>query len=146
MVFGDLSQDRVRNTEFDWDKILSFEGDSGPYVQYTIVRCRSLLRKFGAEVTWNFKRELNDPAEIKLMTSLLQLDHIFAVAFRTFKPNLLAQYLLELCGDFSQFYQRCRVLDEDLDVTRSRMALVSATEKVLVKGLEVLNIESPEVM
>ncbi len=150
IIFNDLLQDRNRNTEFDWDKVLSFEGDSGPYLQYTVVRCRSLLKKFATEVgtplNWDFQREYAEPAEIKLMITLLQLDHILQVSFKNFKPNLLAQYLLELSADFSQFYLKCRILGESPEVAMSRICLVSAMEKVLVKGLDVLNIEAPDQM
>ncbi|MGZ3798235.1 MAG: arginine--tRNA ligase, partial [Pseudobdellovibrionaceae bacterium] len=146
VIFNDLVNDRVKNVEFDWDRILSVEGDSGPYVQYTVVRCKSILRKYGKEILAEAPRELAAEEERKLVYQLLQFEEILTGAYRQFKPNILAQYLLELCGSFSHFYHKCRILGESPEVESSRIALVAATEKILIQGLKLLNIEAPEAM
>lgn len=146
VVFNDLVNDRVKNVDFDWDRIVSTEGDSGPYVQYTSVRCKSLVRKYGREISFELPRTLSTPEEERLVFSLLQFEHLIEVAYRQFKPNVIAQYLLELCGHFSHFYHKNRILGEAPEIEASRMALVAATQKVLVEGLGLLNIESPEAM
>lgn len=146
VIFNDLVNDRMKNVEFDWDRILSVEGDSGPYVQYTAVRCRSILRKFAKAVPKQASLEMTQEEERKLVFQLLQFEDILTGAYKQFRPNILAQYLLELCASFSHFYHKCRILGEDPEVESSRIALVAATERVLVQGLKILNIEAPEAM
>ncbi|MCX7978193.1 MAG: arginine--tRNA ligase [Bdellovibrionaceae bacterium] len=147
IIFNDLVNDRVKGVDFDWDRVLNMEGDSGPYVQYTNVRCRSLLRKAGRPVGFESPQKiLVHPDEQRLLFLLLQFDHIVATAWRLRKPNIVAQYLLDLCGAFSHFYHNCRILGEAQDVETSRLSLVAATNRILTRGLALLNIESPEVM
>jgi arginyl-tRNA synthetase len=146
VIFNDLVNDRVKNVEFDWDRILSVEGDSGPYVQYTVVRCKSILRKYGKMIPVEAPLEMAAEEERKLVYQLLQFEDILSGAYRQFKPNILAQYLLELCGSFSHFYHKCRILGEVAEVEASRITLVAATEKILIQGLKLLNIEAPDAM
>jgi arginyl-tRNA synthetase len=146
VFFNDLMNDRSKDVEFDWDKITSTDGDSGPYVQYTAVRCKSILRKYGKAVPQKPVKALDSPEEEKLIYWLLRFPEVLEASFEQFKPNILAQYLLELCSQFSHFYHKCRILGEPPDVENSRICLVAATEKVLVHGLRILNIESPEAM
>ncbi|HPI39219.1 MAG TPA: arginine--tRNA ligase [Pseudobdellovibrionaceae bacterium] len=146
VIFNDLVNDRSKNVEFDWDRAISIEGDSGPYVQYTVVRCRSLMRKFGKPVKESFETLLQSPEEQKLLFRLLQLDHVLKISFNHFKPNFLAQYLLEVCSDFSHFYHAHRILGESEAIESSRMTLVLATEKILTQGLQILGIPTPDEM
>lgn len=146
VIFNDLINDRVKNVDFDWDRIMNTEGDSGPYVQYTNVRCKSIIRKYGKDVPLQLPRVLDTPEERKLVFSLMQLSHVAEVAYRQHKPNVLAQYLLDVCSHFSHFYHANRVLGEAPDVEASRVALVAVTSQVLTNGLALLNIPSPEMM
>jgi len=146
VIFNDLMNDRMKNVEFDWDRILSVEGDSGPYVQYTVVRCKSILRKYGKAAPVASSLDLSLEEERSLVFQLLQFEDILAGAYKQYRPNILAQYLLELCGSFSHFYHKCRILGEAPEVEASRISLVAATEKILVQGLRILNIEAPEAM
>lgn len=146
VIFNDLVNDRVKNVEFDWDRILSVEGDSGPYVQYTVVRCKSILRKFGKAAPQVASLEMAQDEERKLVFQLLQFEDILTGAYKQYRPNILAQYLLELCANFSHFYHKCRILGEAPEVEASRIALVAATERVLTQGLKIMNIEAPEAM
>jgi arginyl-tRNA synthetase len=146
VIFGDLVFDRVKNVEFDWDRILSFEGDSGPYVQYMHVRCQSLLRKFGRVPNLSMVSPLIEKDERELVRLLMSYDETLEASFRGFKPNILAQYLLEVCGVFSRFYHNNRILGEAKEVEESRMALVAATQAVLKQGLNKLSIQAPDYM
>jgi arginyl-tRNA synthetase len=146
LIFNDLVNDRVKNIEFEWERILSMEGDSGPYVQYTGVRCKSILRKYAGEVRYAASIELASEEERKLVYQLLQFQEILQGAYKQYRPNILAQYLLEVCGSFSSFYHKCRILGEASEVQAGRIALVAATDRVLTQGLAVLNIASPEAM
>lgn len=146
LIFNDLVNDRTKNVEFDWERVLSMDGDSGPYVQYSYVRCRSLLRKFNKPVDWQSIPSFSAPEEAKLVFTLLQLEDVLRGSFQNLRPHILAQYLLEVCSDFSHFYHKCRILGEAKEVENSRMSLVFATERVLYQGLRMLNIAAPENM
>lgn len=146
IVFNDLAVDRVRDVEFDWEKALNFEGDSGPYVQYTHVRCLSLIKKYAKPVPSKTTTALTTPEERELVRVLLSYPDVLEAAFEAFKPNILAQYLLEVCSAFSRFYNKHRILGEAEALESSRMALVEGTRRVLAAGLATLNIQAPEAM
>jgi len=146
VVFNDLMNERVKDVDFDWTRALSFEGDSGPYVQYTGVRCRSLIRKYQKPVPQTIGEELSNPEEKELMRVLLNYQATLTNSFENFKPHFLAGYLLEVCHKFSQFYTKCRILGEAPAVESSRMTLVQMVEVVLTEGLQNLGIELPEAM
>lgn len=146
IIFNDLAVDRVRDVEFNWEKALSFEGDSGPYVQYTHVRCLSLVRKYGKAAPNTFAKALSETEERELIRLLLGYQDVISAAFTTFRPNIVAQYLLEVCGAFSSFYNKHRILGEAAEVESSRMALVEATRRVIAAGLKTLNIQAPVAM
>jgi arginyl-tRNA synthetase len=146
IIFNDLAVDRVRDVEFDWEKALNFEGDSGPYVQYMHVRCVSVLKKYGKKPEQTIKLVLQSPEERELIRMLLNYQDVLEASFSTFRPNILAQYLLELCGGFSRFYNKQRILGEEADLESSRIALVEMSRKVLAAGLKNLNIAAPQAM
>lgn len=146
IIFNDLMNDRVKNVEFDWDKILDFEGDSGPYVQYCHVRCTSLIKKYGKPVEMKIPAELDSPEEQELIKQMLAFPDAAKSAFENFKPHIVATYLLDLCRLFNQFYTKHRIIGEDPQIAASRMALVAAVRLVLGRGLALLNIQPPEAM
>ncbi|MFN8848019.1 MAG: arginine--tRNA ligase [Bdellovibrionales bacterium] len=147
VIFNDLMNDRVKNVEFDWDRAISTEGDSGPYVQYTAVRCKSLLRKKpGYQFDPHFSAKDWNESELSLIFRLSQFAETVKASCQQFKPNLLAQYLLQVCSQFSHFYHENRVLDEPLAIEMRRLHLVYLTEKVLSEGLGLLGIKCPEQM
>ena len=146
VVFNDLMNDRVKNVDFDWDRALDFEGDSGPYVQYTGVRCNSLMRKYGKPIEKHFSSEVKAPEEQELLRSMLLYQDTLKNAFQNFKPHMLAGYLLDLCHKFSLFYNKCRIIGESPEVESSRMTLVLMTHELLAEGLRTLSIELPDAM
>ncbi|MBX3022524.1 MAG: arginine--tRNA ligase [Bdellovibrionales bacterium] len=146
VIFNDLVNDRVKNVDFDWDRALDFEGDSGPYVQYCGVRCLSLMRKFGKPVPTKFATDLNTPEERELFRILLAYQDTLRNSFDNFKPHMLAGYLLDVCHRYGAFYTRCRILGEPSEVESSRMTLVQMVHAVLQEGLGILGIELPEAM
>lgn len=146
IVFNDLSNDRVKNVDFDWDRALDFEGDSGPYVQYCGVRCSSLIQKYGKPVAQDFKTELSSPEELELFRVLLAYQDVLRVSFESFKPHTLAGYLIDVCHRFGQFYNKCRIIGEPPEIESSRMTLVQMVHSVIKEGLGVLSIELPDAM
>jgi len=146
VIFNDLANDRLKNVDFDWNRVLSFDGDSGPYVQYMNVRCLSILRKYGKKLPKSMPAILDSNWEKELIRLLMSFEDVLNRAFHSFKPHILVGYLLDVCQAFSQFYHNCRILGESQDVETSRVALVYCTQKVLEKGLQILSIEAPQVM
>lgn len=146
VVFNDLLNDRVKDVEFDWDKVTDFEGDSGPYIQYSAVRCKSILKRVKG-LTANLKTVLEHKAEVDLVNTLLDYESVLKLSFESFKPNYLASYLLEVAKAFSSFYNHCPIVSEtDKDMQSSRLFLLKSTLCVLEKGMAVLNIKCPEEM
>lgn len=147
VIFNDLKNDRQRNVDFDWATVLNFEGDSGPYLQYVAVRCKSIERKLGQSITLEMPKPLTSLEEQSLLLLLLSFDETLTAAYRNFKPNILATYLLDLSHAFNVFYHHHKVLQEpDLDLRQGRLALVKCTQVVLERGLAVLGIQAPEQM
>ena len=146
VIFNDLVNDRVKNVEFDWERVVDFEGDSGPYVQYCGVRCASLVRKYGKPIQKELTIPLHAPEEKELIRCLLGYQDTLASSFRNFKPHILAGYLLDVCHRFSSFYTNCRVLGEGPEIEAARMTLVEAVHAILEEGLKILSIELPEAM
>jgi arginyl-tRNA synthetase len=148
IIFNDLSSDRIKNVDFDWDRALDFEGDSGPYVQYCTVRCKSILKKFTGKIPVETSVELNSPEEKNLVKQLLLYPEILTISYRNFKPSFLAQYLLEVCKAFGSFYTHHKILDDNLDepTKLARLRLVQCTENLLTEGLRTLGIQSPDKM
>jgi arginyl-tRNA synthetase len=146
VTFNDLVNDRVKDVEFDWDRALDFEGDSGPYVQYCGVRCSSLIRKYAKPIPAVIQMEMTHPEERELLRCLLAYQDTLKNSFQNFKPHFLAGYLLEVCHRFSQFYTRCRIIGESPEVEASRMTLVQMVQVILTQGLGILGVSIPEAM
>ncbi len=146
IVFNDLFNDRMKDIDFHWDKVLDLDGNSGPYVQYSQVRCHSLMKKYGKEIPEIWPAILESPEERALVKVLHGYEETLTNSFTHFKPHFMANYLIEVCQSFGNFYHKHRILGEPSDIEASRMGLVAATQKILQYGLRILNIESPEEM
>ena len=144
--YADLSNDLVRDYVFDMDRMVAFEGNTGPYIQYACARIRSLVAKCDGE--WggaNFV--INEPEERALIMQLLQYNVVFQGMIQSLEPHRLCTWLYELTETFNAFYQACPVLKvDDTKLQLSRVRLAYLTKKVLIDGLDVLGIESPEHM
>ena len=147
VVFADLSSRRNKNIEFDWDEVLNFNGETGPYVQYTYARFCSVLRKYGKEVPSDIDVSLlKEDAEHVLIKILERLPEEIHAAAAAYEPSMIANYLLELCTEANRFYNSYRVLGNDVALTRARVALVYCTTMALRKGLYLLGMKAPERM
>ena len=143
--YADLSKNRNTDYIFDWDLMLSFEGNTAPYLQYAYSRIRSIQRKTDLTLG-NFI--LNEEAENDLATKLLAFPEVINQVASKAMPHLLCTYLFELSGLFMRFYEACPVLKEGVDeeIKRSRLALCSLTSRVLKQGLALLGINVMEQM
>jgi arginyl-tRNA synthetase len=154
--YADLSQYRMTDYVFSWEKMLSLQGNTAPYLQNAYVRVRSIFRKAGEswqrhpadeEVGWKpMPLQLGDSAEINLAKRLCQFAEIVPHVLNDFRPNILANYLFEVANSFHTFYEACPVLKSEEPARGSRLALCDLTAKVLCRGLDLLGIKVPEKM
>ena len=154
--YADLSQYRMTDYVFSWEKMLSLQGNTAPYLQNAYVRVRSIFRKAGEswqrhpadeEVGWKpMPLQLGDSAEINLAKRLCQFAEIVPHVLNDFRPNILANYLFEVANSFHTFYEACPVLKSEEPARGSRLALCDLTAKVLYRGLDLLGIKVPEKM
>ena len=147
--YADLSKNRTTDYVFDWDNMLSFEGNTAPYMQYAYTRIRSIFNKADVNPTAlaEAKIQLSDEKERALAIKLLQFEEAVQTVGKEGTPHVLCAYLYELAGAFSSFYEHCPILNaEDENVKLSRLKLASLTEKTLKQGLELLGIKTIEKM
>lgn len=145
--YADLSKDRISDYVFSWDKMLTMEGNTGPYLQYAYARVRSIFRKAGIEGGPGLKvAEPSSPHELSLAKHILRLGDVIELIGRDLKPHQLCLYLYELATKFSGFYENCPVLQSEEPVRSGRLALCDLTARTLAVGLDLLGIEHPEQM
>jgi arginyl-tRNA synthetase len=146
LKYADLSTDRVKDYVFDWDRMLAFEGNTGPYLQYAHARIRSILRKAESDGGTTIPQSPLQPEERELVLKLLQFDAAVQDALDKFSPHRLCTYLFEMAQAFTAFYEACPVLRAEGDTRTLRLALCEQTARVLKTGLGLLGIEAPERM
>ena len=146
--YADLSTERTRDYVFDWDRMLAFEGNTGPYLQYAHARIRSIFRRGDVEVPEpGAPPTLGEAHERALALTLLGFDRAVQESLATYSPSKLAAYLFELATCFTTFYENCPVLRAPDDETRrSRLVLSELTARVLARGLGALGIAAPDHM
>lgn len=147
LVYGILSQNRKMDMVFDWDKMLSFEGNSAPYVQYTHARAMSVLRKAGdGEITAMPSIDRLSSAERTLIKLLVQFGDTLESARKDHLPHKLTVYIYELCQAFNRFYASDEILSSTGDTRTFRLLLAKNTARVLKTGAEILTIRVPDRM
>ena len=144
--YADLSQYRMTDYIFSWDRMLSLQGNTAPYLQNAYVRIRSIFRKAGEEFVAPDELTLTEPAELTLAKRLAQFAETVPQVLNDFRPNLLANYLFELANAFHAFYEACPVLKAEEPVRATRLALCELTARILRRGLDLLGIQVPEKM
>ncbi len=154
--YADLLPNRQSDYVFSWDKMLSFQGNTAPYLQYSYVRIRSIFRKGGIDPvsvrpgaehpTSDAAVPLTEAGELSLAKKLAQFGEILPMILDDHRPNLLCNYLYELAGAFHSFFESCPVLKAEEPARSTRLLLCDTTARVLAKGLELLGIGVPERM
>jgi len=146
--YADLSTDRVRDYVFDWERMLSFDGNTAPYLQYAHARICSIFRRAGIDRSTiaSVAISIVEPQERELALRILGFESAVFDTIERYSPHRLCTYLYELATTFTAFYEHCPVLKAD-DVTRaSRLALCDLTARVMNRGLGLLGIDTPEQM
>lgn len=148
IIFNDLSNGRIKDEIFDWDIMLNFNGETGPYVQYTTVRAKSVLEKAGyiPNVKEVNVEKLNDKDSQKIINQLYNFNSILKNVTEKEEPSILARYLVDLAQNFSSFYNNCHIITEDKEMQDARLYITYMVKTVLEKGLNLLGIQVPEKM
>lgn len=147
VIFNDLSNIRIKDITFSWDEILNFEGETGPYVQYTHARTCSILQKIGDEIELSGlnAKLLNSNEEYQLLKTLSLFPEKVMLALEQMEPSIISRYLISLCQDFNRFYHECQILKAGNDELKmSRLVLVKSVKTVLANGLELIGLSAPE--
>ena len=147
--YADLSKNRTTDYVFDWDNMLSFEGNTAPYMQYAYTRIRSIFNRsqIALSEVEQAKLSITDEKERALAIKLLQFEEAVQVVGKDGTPHVLCAYLYELAGAFSSFYENCPILNhDDQQVKLSRLKLALLTERTLKQGLDLLGIKTVEKM
>lgn len=147
IIFQDLFNNRIKDYVFDWDQILNFEGETGPYVQYSHARALSILKKanfkLNNNINVNLLKESNEIAIIKLLDNFKT---VLEEATHKLEPSIVARYSIELAKAFNRFYNSCPINSEEENLKNARLLLTYGTEKILKTTLSLLGIEAPEKM
>ncbi|HDL4262817.1 TPA: arginine--tRNA ligase [Mannheimia haemolytica] len=145
--YSDLSKNRTTDYVFDWDNMLTFEGNTAPYMQYAYTRIRSIFARANIdENALSDSIQLNEPKERALAVKLLQFEEALNGVAKEGMPHILCQYLYELAGSFSSFYEACPILNAEETTKNSRLKLAALTAKTLKQGLDLLGIKTVEKM
>lgn len=147
ILFHDLYNQRIKDVSFKWDKVLNFDGETGPYVQYTYCRCASILRSvsYNENAAIDYSLLLEDEA-IALLKCISRFPQVIADAAEKYEPCVVARFAMDVAQSFSKFYNSCRVIVEDEKLKAARIKIVALTKNTLKDALELLGIDCPEQM
>ena len=149
VIFNTLSTTTIKDQIFDWDTALNFQGETGPYIQYTYVRTKSVLQKVGMEVPKliDIKIEnIMDETSINILKLIYNFKDTLIQVTEKNEPSILARYLIDLAKAYSTFYNENKIIVDDKEIQNARVFLTNAVSKVLKQGANLLGIEMPEKM
>ena len=147
VIFQELFNNRIKDYVFSWDRTLSFDGETGPYVQYTHARANSLLEKdnFALDDEVDYKL-LKEDDEINLIRLLYNFPNAVLDAMEKYEPSFITRHIVEIAKAFNKFYNSCPILSVEEDLKKARLMLVYATKTVIKTGLGLLGMEAPNKM
>lgn len=147
VVWGVVYNGRIKDIVFSWDKALNFDGETGPYAQYTHARCCSVLRKSGgydrAKIDYS---ALSDEASSALVKAIAEFPSAVSEAAEKYEPYIISRSVINVCSCFNKFYYDNRIMDENEGVRNARLALTDAARNVIKTGLYLVGLEAPEKM
>ena len=145
--FQELYNNRIKDYVFDWDEVLNFDGETGPYVQYTYARAKSVLRKAGADSFDSIKfTNLKTDEEFALVKTLAEFGNVVTKAREKYEPSLVSRHMTEVAKAFNKFYNSSQIMTDDEEIKNERLALTYTTSLVIKSGLGLLGIKTVEKM
>lgn len=146
VLFNDLYNQRIKDVSFSWDKVLNFDGETGPYVQYTYARASSVLRKIGEVPDTIDYTLLTDEASIGLLKEIERYPQVIKDAAERYEPSVIARYSIDLAHAFNKFYHECQINVEDKTTKYTRTNVVKIARYIIKDALSLLGIQCPEQM
>lgn len=147
VIFGALSTGRIKDMVFSYEKALNFDGETGPYLQYTHARCASLLEKGGYDETRVIDcTKLTDDLSFEILKMAEGFDDMVKDAAEKYEPSMISRYLIDMAQLFNRFYFDCRIIGEEPAVADARLRLTAIVKTVLKKGMELLLLKAPDRM
>ena len=147
LVFGVLYNGRIKDYSFSWEKSLNFDGETGPYAQYTYARACSVMRKADGFDAENIDFSvLSDEASAALLRAIDSLPGCIKQAAEKYEPYLISRAVIDICSCFNKFYYDNRIMDDDTAVRNARLALTEAARTAIRTGLFLVGLEAPERM
>ncbi len=148
VIFNSLCTTIIKDQVFDWNTVLNFNGETGPYIQYIYVRTKSVTEKAGYMPSFDEVKfdKLQDKQSLNVIKNLYKFEDILQVVIEKNEPSILARYLIDLAGSYSNFYNENKIIDEDRDVQNARVYLSYAVGTVLKTGASLLGLEMPNRM
>ncbi len=146
VIYTDLSNNRIKDIDFRWDRALNFDGESGPYVQYTHARCCSVLRKAPASSAAPDWSALTDDEAQSLLRLMSRFPDVIREAAEKYEPSMITRAVTDIAQAYNKYYYEHRILDENEAATAARVALTDAARQVIRTGLRLIGIEAPERM
>ncbi len=148
VIFNDLYNNRIKDEVFDWDTILNFQGETGPYIQYTFVRTNSIIEKAGVDIK-NIKvseEYLQDEDSQNILKLIYSFEDVLKEVTDKNEPSILSRYLISVAKAYSTFYNNNKVIVDDAEIKNTRLFLTHATGKILETGAKLLGIQMPDKM
>ena len=148
VIFNDMSASRIKDEVFDWNTILNFQGETGPYIQYTYVRTKSVLEKAGylSKIEDIKTNNLSDEYSLAILKLIYNFEDVLIQVTDKNEPSILARYLIDLAKAYSSFYNENKIIVEDKEIQDARIYLTYATSEVLKQGANLLGMQMPEKM
>ena len=146
IIFNDLSNNRIKDEIFDWNQLLNFTGETGPYLQYTYVRTNSIMKNANVDLSNINTDELLDKEAIEVIRKLSEYPDIILSAVNKNEPSLISRHLIDLAQSFSRFYNEHQIICDNEETKKARVALTKAVGTTIKNGLALLGIKSPEKM
>ena len=148
VIFNDLANSRVKDEIFDWDTILNFQGETGPYIQYTYVRTKSVIEKAGGvpEISAVNTELLQDEYSIRLAKLIYGFEDVLVQVTDKNEPSILSRYLIDVAKAYSNFYNENKIINDDKALQDARVYLTYSVGRILKTGAELLGIKMPDKM